>query len=856
MPILLVAATAMVVGATMIIVSPRRTAFVLGLVVGTNASAVINARHGIPAFILPLALVAIGMGALRLLRARRIDPPHTWLPAAAIGAVAAIVLSAAIGPFIAVDASSSSSSVSRLLQHLLVLVAFATVCRREQSFRAALYGFATGGAVLATLTNLQTVTGTRGSDLLGFGSWNREVIGGSGDSLRAAGPFFDDPNAYAQYLVVLVAIATGLVLTVGRTHARHYRWFWWAAIASMVFAVGQTASRGGIVGLALLGVAVVVLDGVDARRLGVFAIAAAALLVGPFGIGSRLATLVNPPTSAAADSGLRGRASEMLAAIDMFVDHPVAGVGYGTYNDRYLDYSRDIGIDARFEDRSAHSLPLEIAAEQGLFGLAVWTAFATFAVVVVARLRRVRADLGVPLGLALLGFGATSLFLHDVHPRLMWSLLGMTVGAAFLLDRWQADTDRAAALAATGRSDRLRVAMVIQSYVPAVGGAERQLSNLVPLLVERGIEPLVVTRSMPGRPRDDIIDGIPVIRLRVRGPKLLRSIQFVVQARAVLERFDPHVVHAYDTLTPSSIALGHRARTGTPVVTKILRSGELGDLHRLGCKPFGVVRRRRLLRHTDAIVAISSEVEAELAAFGVEPDRRVYIPNGVDTGRFAAPHHRTRTASPTAPLTVVATGRIAPEKRLVELAQRWHRVTDRWPGTRLLIVGEGPEAERLRTFDDVELLGRQRNIPLILEDADIYVSASSAEGLSNSLLEAMSAGLPCAVTDVGGVRDVIRRPSQGTVVDADDLDGLIDAIVELIGNRSHRSAVRRSARRRIVHSFGLHATADQLVALYTRLVTERPHARVIAWDPEDSASSGATDEASADRRDAREEVGA
>ena len=835
MTVLLLAALAAAIGAAVTLASAPRTAFVLGVIVSTNASAVIHDEFGVPAFLLPFGLLILGVAGFRFVMRGRLSAPSDRLPVVATAVIAAILLSAAMGPFVALGASSSWSAVQLLVQHMIVVAAVVVVCRTERGFIAALFGIATGGFLLSALTNLQALTNTRSASWarLGagvFGSWNQEVLGGTGNSLRAAGPFTDDPNAYAQYLVVAVAVAAGLLITVGRRWSPPLRWSAGGAIASIVVAIAQSASRGAMVGLVVVGVIVMALDGLRRRRVAIIGVAVLVLLLSPLGIGSRLSTLTAAAGSATTttDSGLRGRASEMLAAVDMFVDHPVTGVGYGTYNDRYLDYSRRLGIDNRYEPRSAHSLPLEIAAEQGLIGIGAWLAFIAFAVVVVSGLRRRSAELGTPFALALAGFATTAVFLHDVHPRLMWTLVGLTLAASFL--------QRSPSVVPLAHGEPVRVAMLIQSYVPAVGGAERQLANLVPLLVERGVEPLVVTRSMPGRPRDDEVDGVPVVRLRVAGPKLVQSIMYVTQARAVLRRFDPHVTHAYDTLTPSSIALDHRDRTGCPVVTKILRSGELGDLYRLGRKPFGLRRRRRLIANVDAFVAISSDIDAELAALGVAPERRHQIHNGVDTERFRPGLSRSRGKGPRrgrkASMTVVATGRLAPEKRLVELGERWSRVTDRWPGTRLVVAGDGPDADRLRALR-VELLGRVDDVSAVLRSADLYVSASRAEGLSNSLLEAMAAGLPCVVTDVGGVRDVITGSDEGEIVPPDDLDAFVDAIVALLGDPSRRARMSRAARARIEHRFELRRTADELTTMYRELAPT-PDAD---WTDDDGTSS-------------------
>src|SRR5690606_7639199 len=227
---------------------------------------------------------------------------------------------------------------------------------------------------------------------------------------------------------------------------------------------------------------------------------------------------------------------------------------------------------------------------------------------------------------ALVGFATTAVFLHDVHPRVMLALLALSLVGARIVDR-----GTGAPPPATPAAEGPVVAMVIQNYVPALGGAERQLASLAPLLRAGGVRPVVITRALPGRPMRDEIDGVPVVRIPVPGPKVLRSLLFVAGARAELRALRPDVVHAFDTLTPSVIALGHRRRYGTPVATKLLRSGEIGDLAVLGRKRFGARRVRSLVSDVDRFVAISTDLADELRDLGVPEERIVHIPNGVDT---------------------------------------------------------------------------------------------------------------------------------------------------------------------------------------------------------------------------------
>ncbi|MDH4280229.1 MAG: glycosyltransferase family 4 protein, partial [Acidimicrobiia bacterium] len=277
----------------------------------------------------------------------------------------------------------------------------------------------------------------------------------------------------------------------------------------------------------------------------------------------------------------------------------------------------------------------------------------------------------------------------------------------------------------------VRAAMIIQNYLPTVGGAERQLASLIPLLSEQGIESVVLTRSRPGQPAREFVRCAEIRRVRCVGPKPVQSIMFVIGTLWNLARLRPDVVHGYDTLTPSLIAGLYKSVTGTPYLTKLLRSGELGDLRRLEIKPLGSLRLRLLKWTVDRFVVISHDLERELESRDVGSERRVFIPNGVDTDRFRPPDGTDEHGSPPDPAerrrlrqrelpdwpdgpVALVVGRISPEKRVIDLARRWPDVRAEHPDAWLYVIGEGPLEHELDGLTGVRLLGKREDVPLLL----------------------------------------------------------------------------------------------------------------------------------------------
>jgi O-antigen ligase len=113
----------------------------------------------------------------------------------------------------------------------------------------------------------------------------------------------------------------------------------------------------------------------------------------------------------------------------MLADHPLLGVGPGNYPTFYRDYSRRIGNDARVQ-REPHSLPLEIAAEQGAAGLLGWTLMIVGLVGYALRRGVARRPAGRTVLLALATYATGSLFLHGSALRLAYLLIGMLIAVA------------------------------------------------------------------------------------------------------------------------------------------------------------------------------------------------------------------------------------------------------------------------------------------------------------------------------------------------------------------------------------------------------------------------------------------
>jgi glycosyltransferase involved in cell wall biosynthesis len=374
--------------------------------------------------------------------------------------------------------------------------------------------------------------------------------------------------------------------------------------------------------------------------------------------------------------------------------------------------------------------------------------------------------------------------------------------------------------------------MLILEYHPITGGAQRQLASVAPLLCARGALVEVWTRAVHGLPRRERVAGVPVRRLGRPGAGATAT--FVAEAAARLVAARPDVLHAYSLFSPSAVALFARRALGVPTVVKVLRGGLLGDAVRLQRKPFGARRAAALARGIDRFVAISHEIDTELADLGVAPERRRFIPNGVDTERFRPANARTRAelrgrlGLADQPIVVYA-GRLVPEKSVGDLLAAWVRVRSASPRAELAVLGAGAcEAELRRAAPPgVRFLGDVGDVVPYLRAADAFVLPSSTEGLSNALLEAMAAGLPVVATAVGGALDLIEDGRSGRLVAPGQPIALADALSSLLADADLRERLGSRARERVTSDYSLPVVAGRLLHLYRELAAA-PRARHMA----------------------------
>jgi len=337
------------------------------------------------------------------------------------------------------DKVPAAAAGVRLAKDAILFVLVAASLDSAVRVRRAAWAVVAAGLLMTVVPVYQWLSGNYQDDFHGFGNAYIAHIWGEVDGWRVAGTL-TDANSFAQAILPVFALAFGLLWVERRWLARVVAA---VALATTLLATILSYSRGGALTLGI--VVILLLVAFRPRRRVAAILLALAVVAWPAvdaGYINRAATIAQFAPGRQAEllkePGFHGRVSELLSAVQMFRDRPLFGVGLGNYEFHYQRYAGPLGIDKRSEDREAHNLALEIAAETGVAGLATFGAFMLTVLVAVPSARRralphdrAFADLVSAAGIALLAYLAMSMTLHDGYSRFLWIVAGIAYGSLF-----------------------------------------------------------------------------------------------------------------------------------------------------------------------------------------------------------------------------------------------------------------------------------------------------------------------------------------------------------------------------------------------------------------------------------------
>jgi glycosyltransferase involved in cell wall biosynthesis len=376
--------------------------------------------------------------------------------------------------------------------------------------------------------------------------------------------------------------------------------------------------------------------------------------------------------------------------------------------------------------------------------------------------------------------------------------------------------------------------MISFRWPPSYGGAGKQAQRLAVRLASRGIAVTALTaRHDAALAAREVIDGVPVRRLGTGPWRSHRSVFFFLSAALYLFRHAGridvvHVLGAYLRVVP---VVSAAKLLGKKTVVKMTSHGTDDPLS-TAKRPFGRLVRAAMTK-SDAVISLGGAMSESYRASGLAESKLVEIPNGVETDRFRPvppgadrESIKDRMGIPYDAEVVTFVGPVSRDKGVDTLLLAWPQILDFKPRAYLLLVGplrpgalagfptlESLSSETMR----IRAAGEVDDVYRYLRLSDVFVLPTRFEGLPNSLLEAMAAGLACVASRIPATEEIAEHGSSAVLVEPGDPSALAEAIAGLLDDPEARRSLGAAARARIEEKYAMEIVADKHAELYRRI---------------------------------------
>jgi len=381
----------------------------------------------------------------------------------------------------------------------------------------------------------------------------------------------------------------------------------------------------------------------------------------------------------------------------------------------------------------------------------------------------------------------------------------------------------------------MRVLMLTERYYPIWGGAENQLRQLTPHLIELGCEIEIITRQWRAdMPPHEYIDGASVLRVGHPGKNFFKTFLFTVSLiwHLLCNTKKKDIIHSHGAVAMGAIGRIISILRGAKNVVKIASAGRILKYKN---KIFGMMMLS-FFKQSDAINGMTEEIQKELENIGTPTKTIFSITNAVNGKRFQPYTQKQRmtwkiqkSLDPSTPV-ILFMGRLVPEKGLFILLDAWRRVIQSYPQAHLIILGSGfGQAVSIETqlkrkveneaIANITFEGETESPESYLGTADIFAFPSRHEGFPNALLEAMASGMAIVASDIGGVVELIENDKTGLLFPSGNDKILADKIIYFLEHPKIRYRMALQARRHVLKNYSFEKIAKQYMETYQQIST-------------------------------------
>jgi glycosyltransferase involved in cell wall biosynthesis len=355
------------------------------------------------------------------------------------------------------------------------------------------------------------------------------------------------------------------------------------------------------------------------------------------------------------------------------------------------------------------------------------------------------------------------------------------------------------------------------------GGIERDVTKLAIGLDRLRFTPHVATFHCEGLRYDDLKKAdVSMVHLPVSSLMSPKVFSVVSQFRSFVREKKIQVVHAFDASGVFGIPLARLLRVPA-ILTSALGHRELLDRKTLRQVAF-------IDRLSDAVVVNCKAMRKHLMEdFSIPSDRIELCYNGVDTTEFYPAAAPKTPALADASIVIGTVCVLRPEKSLDVLQEAFAKICHLIPGSKLLIVGDGPEREKLQAnslrsgiHDASVFLPAVSSVAPLMRAMHIFVSSSRSEAFSNSILEAMACGCCVIGSRVGGTPELITDEESGLLFSPGDANELAEKLLYLVQNPPVRKRLGAAATEFATQKLNIQIAIARTMEIYTTIL-ERKH---------------------------------
>ena len=240
---------------------------------------------------------------------------------------------------------------------------------------------------------------------------------------------------------------------------------------------------------------------------------------------------------------------------------------------------------------------------------------------------------------------------------------------------------------------------------------------------------------------------------------------------------------------------------------------------------------------TTAMIAVSDDERDVLVRSQIFDAKQIrVIHNGVDIACIDQKSSLTRAEAKLRldihpdQRVVGVVGRLVPQKAPLVFVRAAKRVAAQAPNVLFVWVGSGPlqarvESQARKEGVPLRLLGHREDVWEVMRAFDVFVLPSQYEGLPFALLEAMALSLPVVVTNVVGIRDVVKDQASGLIVPANAPAAMASAVLSLFRDPQRAGALAATARKKVITEFAVEQMLDRHQALYEEVCARHTQAR-------------------------------